>query len=695
MRTNLIICLLFLPLLYVNAQSTSSNLKQLSSIKDHYERYVIAKEVFEKVRNSNIDSLPIVAKAIVLAPDNPSDKCNALSHHIMAEYYKSKGNYFKSLEQRLEAINLFEKYIDTDENLLAENYIEAGESSELLYMYNKSLIFYNKAIVLAIKLNDKTMLAKINSNKSFAYYGLGDFASAIRQLETALSIETEINDTIALARDYNNLGFIYIEWGRLETGIEYYKKALELNIKKNIHERTAICYNNIGMAYFQKGDYNLAESFILKALSIDKARQNQLSVAKRYNNLGLIYYEQGKIQPAIQTFLEAAKVFKKMNDEINLAKALINISDIYLAQNNSVEALKYLQQGYDISLRTNSLPLIQYNTRKMYLYYKSIENYKDALHYKELHDELSDSVYSLKSSQIIEELETKYETEKKENEILRLNNESILKETIIKQKNRQRNLMAVSILLLLIGLSVIVLILIKIRNQRKRLEVLGNVKNRLFAIISHDLRSYSSVFQDSGFVVKHYVQKENYNKLAELADNLEQSAISYNNQLDNILNWATVQLNGYNLNPEVLWPAKEISDIINYISKKDKGNTFEINIAESDQITIDRGAFSIMMRNLIVNANKFTENGIISISFQTTKNTSTICVSDSGVGMDKNTLNHLFSDNVIKSERGTKGEKGSGVGLHLVKTFVTLCGGTINAESMQGVGSTFRITFPK
>ena len=274
MRTIKILCILLLSVFYTNADNIPFLLEKVANTKDDNQRYILAKDIFEKVLISNVDSLPFVAEKIVLEPNNSSDKCNALFHHIMAEYYYESADYFSSLKHRMEAIYLYENYEDTDELYLAKNYIGAGLSSELLYMYAKALNYYDKAIVLVIKLNDKFMLAEIHSNKSFAYYGMGDFAAAIEQLQTALKIEHENHDTLGLAKDYNNLGFIYVDWGKYETGIEYYKKALDLSIQKDLKDRIAICYNNIGMAYLQKGDYAFAETFILKALDIDLENNN-------------------------------------------------------------------------------------------------------------------------------------------------------------------------------------------------------------------------------------------------------------------------------------------------------------------------------------------------------------------------------------------------------------------------------------
>lgn len=669
--------------------------EKINHIENPTERYNEAKVQVEYFRINKIDSLIIFAEGLKAGDEN--DQCHALKEYALSEYYYEMYELGTSLNHAMEAIYLYENYNKPDHLYLAKSYNVAGLCSEQLFRYNKALEYYQKGLFLANQFDEKSLLADLFGNRSFVYYGMGDFSKAIADLEAALNYNEELKDTVSLARDLNNLGYIYTSWEKYDTGIEYYKKALEYSLERGIVERSAICYNNIGMSYFEQGQYDLAEDFFLQALEIDQKNDFHHNVAKRYNNLGLVYFQQGKVEKSIEHFKMAADVFLDLADSINYAKAIINISDIYFKTGHNTEAFQYLQKGYNISLGTKSLPLIEHNTGKMFHYYKSIGDYKSALKYKELQDELSDSLYSLESTRIVEEMETIYETEKKEDEISRLNNESELKEDIIHRKNQQRNMMAAFAVLLLLILIATVFIIHKIRKQRRELEALNNVKNRLFAMISHDLRGYSGVFQDAGMVIRHHLKKENFDKVNAISENLEISAISYSSQLDNILNWAVLQLNGYKLKPIEFKPHQECFQLIENLndSRKLKNNDFENKIDPELKITMDKGAFNIILRNLLTNANKFTEQGKISISLELETTGFKMVVSDTGTGMDEETKNSLFSSETVKSRRGTRGEKGSGVGLGLVKTFVELSGGTIVIKSALGKGSKFTMTFSK
>lgn len=687
------ITLLFIVLIGLGQIQAQNTVDEINQIKNADQRYDSAKELLEYYRLNAIDSLLIFADNLKL--DGIDQRFNALKEYAHGEYYYEMYDLATSLNYAIEAIYIYTLESDEDVLLLSKSYNLAGLCSEQLYRYEKALEYYEKGISLAQQIDNKPQLAELYSNRSFVYYGMGDFSTAIANLEAANEINIEIKDTVNLSKDLNNLGYIYTSWQKYDTGIEYYQKALDYSMQKGIAERSAICNNNIGMNYFQQGEFDLAEEYILRALKIDEENGFDLNIAKRYNNLGLIYYQQGKVDESIEHFEIAADVFLEKGDSSSYAKSIINIADIYFQLQRNTEAFQYLQKGYNISLGTNNLPLIEHNTGKMYRYYKSIGDFEQALEYRELYDELGDSIYSLESAKVVEEMETIYQTEKKEEEINRLNSESALKEDIIKRKNQQKNLLAGFAIILLIVLVVIVVISVKIRKQSRELENLNSVKNRLFAIISHDLRGYSGVFQDAGMVIRHHLKKENFDKVNSISENLEISALSYSSQLDNILSWSTLQLNGYQLNPVEFKPFDKCNTLIESLNKshKLKGNLFENNVNPDMLIKMDEGAFDIILRNLLANANKFTEQGIISISLDKFDTGFKIFVTDTGIGMSEETRASILSSATTKSQRGTRGEKGSGVGLGLVKNFVNLSGGKIIIESELGKGTKFVLDF--
>lgn len=116
---------------------------------------------------------------------------------------------------------------------------------------------------------------------------------------------------------------------------------------------------------------------------------------------------------------------------------------------------------------------------------------------------------------------------------------------------------------------------------------------------------------------------------------------------------------------------------------------------EIDNIYADQNMLSIILRNLITNAIKYSiVGGDIIVSARKVKKHSIISVTDFGIGMDNQRLQRLFKSDFIESKKGTKGEKGTGIGLSLCKEFVEKHGGSIKVESEINKGSVFTISFP-
>jgi signal transduction histidine kinase len=681
----LLFLLLFAVIIHANNKAFPSQIEISINPNDNYR---LAKQAFEKMLSTNNDSLPYLAETIF---QNKTPKCIALGFYVLADYYHMKQDYVVSQENRIKSISIYENINNTDYDFLAKAYMGAGLNCEYLHSYKDALGFYDKAISIAHLNKDDELLSEALSNKSFAYYYLGDYAQSIQMLEQALEIQKKLKNPLSIAEYYNNLGFIYLSWEKYETAIEYYQKSLEYCIRLNLPDKIAIRYNNIGMAYFEKEEYSIAEGFIKKALEIELFLENKANAAKRYNNLGLIYFKQNKTTLATDYFNNAATLFEQEGDTVSYAKALVNIAEIYLSQQSFDKAYSYLSKGYELVLSTNILPLIQHNTQKMYSYYKTIGNFEQALYYLELNNEWNDSIYSIQTASIIEELDIKYKTEKKETEISNLHSVSEYQQTIIKQRVFQRNIMALFSIIFFVAIIVVFLVLLKIRKQKKQLLLLDDVKNRLFALISHDLRGYSSVFQDTGMLIKHHLKKGNYELINEMCDSLQQSAVSKDIQLDNMLNWAKVQLNGYEFNPQKLCVADETEQILQEIKEHSllKSNLINNTIPAEASINFDKGAYAIIIRNLLTNANKFTENGTITISYEENQQHKIIRVTDTGVGMGMETKTMLLEKKLVTSSMGTKGEKGSGVGLSLVEKILSLSGGSISVDSEIGKGTTF------
>lgn len=231
----------------------------------------------------------------------------------------------------------------------------------------------------------------------------------------------------------------------------------------------------------------------------------------------------------------------------------------------------------------------------------------------------------------------------------------------------------------------------------KELRELNSSKDRLFSIIAHDLKNpFFGIIGLSNIFVTEYEdltpdEIKTYSKeINELAGNTYRI-------LENLLDWSRQQTGQMSFSP-LRFNLKEAIDYYREIIEpqaKLKGINISANIEEDVYVFADSYMFNTVIRNLVSNALKFTyPGGKILISTKTEGNSVTVSVKDSGVGMDEKTMSKIFKiDEDIKAT-GTKGERGTGLGLILCKEFVEKNGGKIFIESKVGEGSIFSFTLP-
>jgi two-component system sensor histidine kinase/response regulator len=238
----------------------------------------------------------------------------------------------------------------------------------------------------------------------------------------------------------------------------------------------------------------------------------------------------------------------------------------------------------------------------------------------------------------------------------------------------------------------------EVREKNAQLAELNTSKDKLFSIISHDLRSPFNVmlgyFQQIDEQFDRYTKKE----LKQIIENLRISAEKLKTLLENLLTWSRIQRGAMRYSPEC-FDLREVAEenIELFLSKAaQKQITLTNAIAGGTQVYADFHMLNAIFRNLLSNALKFTTSGgQIEIAACENEADIEIAVSDTGTGIPADALPKLFRLDVQYTNTGTAGEEGTGLGLNLCKDLVEKNGGTIWAESEIGHGTTFTFTLPK
>jgi len=233
--------------------------------------------------------------------------------------------------------------------------------------------------------------------------------------------------------------------------------------------------------------------------------------------------------------------------------------------------------------------------------------------------------------------------------------------------------------------------------QNQELAKLNNDKDRFIRILAHDLKNpFNSLLGFSELLLKN-LRKYDIEKIESQIKIIHKTTHQTYELLEQILLWAKSQSGKLTLELQKIDFANEINEIINTLKNQANEKSIRLNSIETEKINFnaDVNMFKTVMRNLISNAIKFTnQNGQINIYAEKNHTNTIITVSDNGIGIDKNVLPKLweFSDNY--STEGTNKEKGTGFGLTLCKELIEKHGGTIWVESEVGKGSDFKFTLP-
>jgi signal transduction histidine kinase len=237
---------------------------------------------------------------------------------------------------------------------------------------------------------------------------------------------------------------------------------------------------------------------------------------------------------------------------------------------------------------------------------------------------------------------------------------------------------------------------LELRKQNQQLTEMNEQKNSLMKILSHDLRSPLSGIIGMSDLLEELLVEDN-NEAMEMVTLINQSAKQLNQLIDDILNYTIIESKGFSLNRK----ETDISSIVENMKRLYKPSaklkkidlSFDVNVNQN--VWIDEEKFEQIFGNLLSNAIKFTTtNGQVEGKVFQDDDNLVLQVIDSGVGMRQEVVNSLFINGNSKGQKGTSGEKSTGLGLNIIKHFTELHNGSVNVESTPGEGTSFIVRLP-
>ncbi len=621
----------------------------------------------------------------------------------------------KGIEYGLQALALAEKTgwkrgIAGSNFALALNYRFKGE-------YAKALERCQQSLAVWTQLDKKKKIGEVYFTMCMIYIDESSYPQALEYGLKSLSTAESIGDSIYLCRDLTNIGIIYEDLGNHQKALEFHNRAMRIYEIQRDSSGIAIGLSNIALVYKGEGDYRKAVQMNFEAMAINERERNTLSVAKNLGDIGDAYKEMKEYSKALEYLFKALKINQDKENKAGAAEKLQNIGETYLAiasdsvhktkedglisgsrQQNLQSAINYLSQAAAIHKDIGNIKDLSENYHDLATAEQLSGNYKDALQNHLLYTASRDSFSSLERNRQVSELETKYETKEKDRQIASQNR--------LIAYDRKINLSLALCSCLFLALGIIVFVNQRktsrlnklITTQKTELERLNAVKDRIFSVISHDLRTPVNSLVSFTQLLEHgNIPPEKLEKYAVvLKENLGYTA----SLMENLLNWARTQMQGYKPVFEKFDVAETAALTVGLLAPEAGKKNVHLanNIARDTIVFADMNMTSLLIRNLLSNAIKYTPaGGTITLSAQADQYTVKIEVNDTGVGIARalvDEFNNSLTDQPLYSTPGTNKEKGTGLGLMLCKGFAALMHGRITLRSEPGKGSSFTVELP-
>jgi signal transduction histidine kinase len=234
-----------------------------------------------------------------------------------------------------------------------------------------------------------------------------------------------------------------------------------------------------------------------------------------------------------------------------------------------------------------------------------------------------------------------------------------------------------------------------LEQQTKELTELNQVKNKLFSVIAHDLKTPMYALRNLFYNMQRY--KLSSQEILDMVPGIATEMNYTTSLMENLLQWSKSQMKHATVNPEVLDVQRMMIDVLQLLQlqAENKQVYLECKLDEPIYCFADREMVNLVLRNLLSNAIKFTpKNGTVYIGATEKSKQVEVFVQDTGIGMSRENMQRIFGDNYYTT-KGTNHETGTGLGLKLCKEFLEKNGGNISVESEPGKGSIFSFTLPR
>ena len=572
---------------------------------------------------------------------------SGIAHYNLARTYYSNYQDSLMLITGRRAVELFKSVDSTMQEAAALN--QLGNHMSGIGMNRESLDAYNEAVKLGYQIGDSLVVGLYKNNIGLVLKDLGEYQNALSALYESLSLKedhgasdqtisssllniglvldllnkpdesllfyaraiefkTRVGDSLGIARVFSNMAVIHKNLDRYDSAIHFINLSNEILSKVEDNDLLLVNQTNLGNLFKRKGDFSGAKKYLLQALSIAEQEKDKNHIGDAYQNLGALAFEEGDVQSCIDYNLMALELTKETDSYAQMMEIHSNLQEAYASVGQFEEAYR------------STLYALQYR----------------------------DSVYRMEQIRAAEELQTQYETEKKEEQIMFQNAQLEQQESII-----LRNKIIILTLSVIALLGIFLVWLWKAQQTRKRrlLEKEHEIQLRdaeINAVINSQEKERKRFATDlhDGFGQLISVLKLNLGRLNDNNSRNTELRQEVFDQSENVINDMYAELRNicFDLMPQTLvkrglpTALREFADRINSTGKKAvEVLVFDIKnrLPELLEVSLYR-----ITQEWVNNILKYSDANIITIQLLGDGNELTLTIEDDGIGFDSTTFFH-------------------------------------------------------
>jgi len=493
-------------------------------------------------------------------------------------------------------------------------------------------------------------------------------------------------------------------------------------------------YNSLGILYKYQGNFDKALHYYQSVIDLSKEMNNVSMHRTALNNIAIINQELGKTDEALQYYKQALEIAGGTKDKDSKATYLNNIGGLYLIKKDFKNADKFLSQAYKIALEINDIYLLKKIYEGFSENYLQIGDYKKALEYYKLQNSVSDSLNSIEINEAIAELQTKYDTEKKEKEIeILTKNSEIQNLKLAKQKNRLDIIIIIAVLVIIFAIIIYQTKQKQIKAQKKveaeikkmnkqleqrvreelkkrehqqqqliqksKLESIGKLAAGIAHEINQPLGGISMGLENiwfahtDGRLTEQYLEEKlqhidgYFDRIKQIIDHIrifsrDQKSVLFedvdiNKTVRDALSLLQTQYENHNVELQV-----QLSDSIPNIS----GNKFKLEQVVLNLLTNAKDAVDFKKQNTRNNYKK----KIIIKTYETDRDL-VIEIEDNGIGISEENIKNIFDPFFTTKDPA----KGTGLGLSIIYGIIREMNGEIFVESKEGEFTRMKVELRK